>query len=202
MNRLTRPPTPSSVVQENTDKFADKLGSIEDGMTALNNDLSVLADVPGYAGAFMLNNHRFGAGSTYKTIPFNEKYGPEKKAYLSNSRLYLNVGSWSAHFTISTSGGGGVGHGLRARVYDTAGTPVISRYFDWQTPNAGWDQHFAMPIIVTEDGWSLELAYRHNGIWWTLYGGTEKTLVWVERKNIETSNHTVITNPSDGWDIE
>lgn len=202
MHRLNPPPTPSSVVQQNVDKFADKLGSIEDGMTALNDDLSVLADVPGYAGAFLEFNHRFGSGSTYKTIPFNKKYGPEKKAYLSNNRIYLNKGSWSAHFTISTGPGGGVGHGLRARVYNTAGTPVITRYYDYQSPNAGWDMHYALPVIVTQDGWSIELAYRHSGTWWYILGGTEKTILWVERKNLETSNSTIITNPGDGWDIE
>ena len=95
-----------------------------------------------------------------------------------------------------------MGHGLRALVRDHTDTIVMTRFFDWQTPNAGWDQHYAMPIIVTEDGWSIELGYRHNGLWWTLYGGTEKTLIWVERKNIETSNSTIITNPGDGWDIE
>ena len=187
---------------DNTEIFAAKLGEIDDSMTRLNGDMDVLRDVPGYAGAVLANNHRFGAGANYKTIPFNEKYGPEKKAYLQNYRLYLNKGSWSAHFTISTSGGGGVGHGLRALVRDHTDTIVMTRFFDWQTPNAGWDQHYAMPIIVTEDGWSIELGYRHNGLWWTLYGGTEKTLIWVERKNIETSNSTIITNPGDGWDIE
>lgn len=178
---------------------------LSDGMTALNGRLDLLDDVPGYAGGIMTQNRRFGSGSTYKTIPFNSRYGPSKKANLntSNHRMVIETGSWSAHFTISTSGGGGVGHGLRARVRDKNGTEVMTRFFDWQTPNAGWDQHYAMPIIVPPESapWSIELGYRHSGLWWTLYGGTEKTLIWVERKNIDTANSTIIRNPGDGPDV-
>ena len=178
---------------------------IVDGMTSLNGRVDLLDDVPGYAGAVMSHNHRFGSGSSWKTIPFNTRYGPEKKASLdvSTSRMVMERGSWSAHFTISTSGGGGVGHGLRALVRDKNGTEVMTRFFDWQTPNAGWDQHYAMPIIVPPESapWSIELGYRHNGLWWTLYGGTEKTLIWVERKNIDTTNSNIIKDPPNGGDI-
>lgn len=181
------------------------LPRLEDGMTALNGRLDSLDDVPGYAGGIMTQNRRFGNGGVYKKIPFNAPYGPAKKAHLdtSSNRMVLETGSWSAHFTISTSGGGGVGHGLRALVRDKNGTEVMTRYFDWQTPNAGWDQHYAMPIIVPPESapWSIELGYRHSGLWWTLYGGTEKTLIWVERKNIDTANSTIIRNPTDGPDI-
>lgn len=177
------------------------LPRLEDGMTALNGRVNLLNDVPGYAGAFMTQNHRFGSGSTYKRIPFNARYGPEKNASLSSNRLYLSAGSWSAHFTISTSAGvGGIGHGLRARVRNAANVVVIERFFDWQNGGAGWDQHFAMPIIAPESGWSIELGYRHSGGWWTVLGGTEKTLMWVERKNMETENHEVVI-PTDGPDI-
>lgn len=179
---------------------------LEDGMTDLNARIDLLDDVPGYAGAIMTQNRRFGSGSEYKKIPFNSPYGPPKKARLdpSTNRMEIETGSWSAHFTISTSGGGGVGHGLRALVRDKNGTEVMTRFFDWQTPNAGWDQHYAMPIIVPPESapWSIELGYRHNGLWWTLYGGTEKTLIWVERKNIDTANWTIIRDPGDGPDIE
>lgn len=174
---------------------------LSDGMTALNNRIDLLDDVPGYAGAIMTQNHRFGSGSSFKTIPFNAKYGPEKNATLSGNRLYITAGSWSAHFTISTSSGvGGIGHSLRARVRDATGTVAIERFFDWQNGGATWDQHFAMPIVAPESGWSIELAYRHSGGWWTVLGGTEKTLMWVERKNLETENHQVII-PTDGPDI-
>ena len=181
------------------------LTRLADGMTALNSRVELLDDVPGYAGGIMTQNRRFGSGSVYKTIPFNSRYGPSKKAQLntSNHRMVIETGSWSAHFTISTSGGGGVGHGLRALVQDKNGTEVMTRFFDWQTPNAGWDQHYAMPIIVPPESapWSIELGYRHNGLWWTLYGGTEKTLIWVERKNIDTANSGIIRNPGDGPDV-
>ncbi|WP_010541911.1 hypothetical protein [Dietzia alimentaria] len=183
----------------------DPIVRIADGMTALNSRVELLDDVPGYAGGIMTQNRRFGSGATYKTIPFNSRYGPSKKAQLntSNHRMVIETGSWSAHFTISTSGGGGVGHGLRALVRDKNGTEVMTRFFDWQTPNAGWDQHYAMPIIVPPESapWSIELGYRHNGLWWTLYGGTEKTLIWVERKNIDTANSGIIRNPGDGPDV-
>ncbi|WP_010540369.1 hypothetical protein [Dietzia alimentaria] len=179
---------------------------IVDGMTALNGRVDLLDDVPGYAGAVMSHNHRFGSGSSWKTIPFNTRYGPEKKAHLDVGahRMVMETGSWSAHFTISTSGGGGVGHALRALVRDKTGAEVITRRFDWQTPNAGWDQHYAMPIIVPPESapWSVELAYRHSGLWWTIYGGTEKTLLWVERKNLDSDNSGTIKNPPDGADIE
>ena len=174
-------------------------------MTALNSRVELLDDVPGYAGGIMTQNRRFGSGSVYKTIPFNSRYGPSKKAQLntSNHRMVIETGSWSAHFTISTSDGGGVGHGLRALVRDKNDTEVMTRFFDWQTPNAGWDQHYAMPIIVPPESapWSIELGYRHSGLWWTLYGGTEKTLIWVERKNIDTANAGIIRNPGDGPDV-
>lgn len=181
------------------------IARLTDGMTALNSRVELLDDVPGYAGGIMTQNRRFGNGSVYKTIPFNSRYGPSKKAQLntSNHRMVIETGSWSAHFTISTSDGGGVGHGLRALVRDKNGTEVMTRFFDWQTPNAGWDQHYAMPIIVPPESapWSIELGYRHNGLWWTLYGGTEKTLIWVERKNIDTANSGIIRNPGDGPDV-
>lgn len=177
---------------------------IADGMTALNGRLNLLDDVPGYAGAVMARNHRFGVGASYKTIPFSSHYGPQKKAQLdvATNRMVIETGSWSAHFTISTSGGGNVGHGIRARVRDRDGVEVMTRTFDWQT-GAAWDQHFAMPVIVPPESapWSIELGYRHSGLWWTLYGGTEKTLLWVERKNIDTENSGIIRNPPDGEDI-
>lgn len=182
------------------------LPRLEDGMTALNGRVDLLNDVPGYAGAIMLQNHRFGSGSAYKTVPFNEPYGPPKKAHLDTSthRIVIETGSWSAHFTISTSSGsGGIGHGLRALVRDKNGTEMMTRYFDWQNSGATWDQHFGMPIIVPPDSapWSIELGYRHSGLWWSLLGGTEKTVMWVERKNIDTENSTIIRNPGDGPDI-
>lgn len=177
---------------------------IADGMTALNGRLNLLDNVPGYAGAAMARNYRFGAGTAYKKIPFDSDYGPKKKAQLdiATNRMVMETGSWSAHFTISTSGGGNVGHGIRALVRDRDGTEVMTRYFDWQA-GAGWDQHFAMPLIVPPETapWSLELGYRHNGVWWTLFGGTEKTLLWVERKNIDTANSEIIRDPPNGPDI-
>lgn len=184
----------------------EPLPRIEDGMTSLNQRINLLDDVPGYAGAIMTQNRRFGSGSTYKTIPFNSRYGPSKKAQLntSNHRMVLETGSWSAHFTISTgSGNGGIGHGLRALVRDKNGTEVMTRLFDWQNNGSTWDQHYAMPIIVPPESapWSIELGYRHSGVWWTIYGGTEKTLIWVERKNIDTANSGIIRNPGDGPDI-
>ena len=183
---------------------------MSDGMTELNNRVELLDDVPGYAGGFMSRNHRFGAGSTFKKIPFDTKYGPEKKASLdvSTSRMVMENGSWSAHFTISSMSGsaGGVGHGVRALVRDKDGTEVITRFFDYQqSGGAAWSQHYSMPIIVPPDTapWSVELAYRHSiGIgWWSLAGGTEKTLIWVERKNIDTDNNNIIINPPNGPDI-
>lgn len=176
---------------------------LNDGMTALHDRIDLLADVSGYAGAFMTQNHRFGSGGVYKRIPFNKRYGPEKNATVntSNNRIYMAEGSWSAHFTISTSSGtGGIGHGLRAQVRDQTGTVVITRTFDWQNAGATWDQHFAMPIIAPQSGWSIELGYRHSGNWWTILGGTEKTLLWVERKNLDADNHEVV-QPTDGDDI-
>ena len=183
---------------------------ISDGMTALNDRVELLDDVPGYAGAFMLTNRRFGSGSAFKKIPFDAKYGPEKKASLdtTNHVMVLEKGSWSAHFTISSMSGsaGGVGHGVRALVRDKDGTEVITRFFDYQqSGGAAWSQHYSMPIIVPPDTapWSVELAYRHSiGIgWWSLAGGTEKTLIWVERKNIDTDNSNIIINPPNGPDI-
>ena len=183
---------------------------ISDGMTALNDRVELLDDVPGYAGAVMSHNHRFGSGSSWKTIPFNTRYGPEKKASLdvSTSRMVMERGSWSAHFTISSMSGsaGGVGHGVRALVRDKDGTEVLTRIFDYQqSGGAAWSQHYSMPIIVPPDTapWSVELAYRHSiGLgWWSLAGGTEKTLIWVERKNIDTTNSNIIKNPPNGGDI-
>lgn len=180
------------------------LVQMSDGMTDLNGRIDLMANVPGYAGAIMTQNHRFGSGGVYKRIPFNKRYGPEKNATVntSNNRIYMSQGSWSAHFTISTSSGnGGIGHGLRAQVRDENGTVVITRTFDWQNAGATWDQHFAMPIVAPKSGWSIELGYRHSGNWWTILGGTEKTLMWVERKNLDADNHEVV-QPTDGADIE
>lgn len=175
---------------------------ISDGMTALNNNVELLHDVPGYAGAIMLQNHRFGSGSSWKKVPFNGKYGPEKKARLntSNNRMYIDKGSWSCHMTISTGSGGGVGHALRVQVFDQNNSLKITRYYDWQSPNAGWDMHYALPVIATADDWSIEVSYRHSGTWWYVLGGTEKTLLWVERKNMDTANSAIVT-PTDGDDI-
>lgn len=182
------------------------LVAISDGMTALNGRMDLLDDVPGYAGAFMSTNRRFGAGSAFKTIPFDTPYGPEKKAHLdlATHRMVLDTGSWSVHFTIVTAAGagfGGVGHSVRALVRDAQGNAKISRIFDWQADSPEWAQHYAMPVIATEDGWTVEIGYRHNGTWWPMSGGTEKTLLWVERKNIDTDNATVISNPPNGPDV-
>ena len=179
---------------------------ISDGMTALNDRVELLDDVPGYAGGFMSQNHRFGAGTAFKKIPFNTKYGPEKKASLdtTNHVMVLEKGSWSVHLTIVTGaavGFGGVGHSVRALVRDASGVEKIRRIFDWQAGSPEWAQHYAMPVIVTEDGWTVEIGYRHNGSWWPLSGGTEKTLLWVERKNIDTDNNNIIINPPNGPDI-
>lgn len=183
----------------------DPIVRIADGMTDLNERVELMDDVSGYAGTILVDNHRVGTGGSWKVIPFSGKYGPEKNATLdvASHRLYLSEGSWSAHFTISTGSGigiSGIGHGLRAQVYDETGAAVITRRFDWQTGTATWDQHFAMPIIAPVSGWSVELAYRHSGGWWPLLGGTEKTLLWVERKNMDTENHEVIV-PGEGGDI-
>ena len=182
------------------------LAVISDGMTTLNGRVELLDDVPGYAGAYMLNNHRFGSGSSWKTIPFNGKYGPSKKAQLNTSthRMELDKGSWSVHFTVSTGSGTvitGIGHAAQVQVRDHTGAVVITRIFEWQNGGATWDQHFALPVIATEDGWTVEVAYRHSGNWWSLLGGTERTVLWVERKNLDTTNAGTTGPVPDGPDI-
>ena len=76
----------------------DPIVRISDGMTELNGRVELLDDVPGYAGTILVDNHRVGAGSSWKVIPFTGKYGPEKNATLdaASHRLYLSAGSWSA----------------------------------------------------------------------------------------------------------
>lgn len=181
---------------------------LSDGMTELNGRLDLLDDVPGYAGAYMGTNRRFGTGSSYKTIPFDRPYGPAKKAQLntSNHRMVLDKGSWSIHITIVPRGSGSplsftAGHGIRVRVRRASGAVALDRPFDWG--HISWEHatHFAMPIIVTEDGWSVEVGYRHNDVNWSLIGGTDRTLIWVERKNIDTTNSQIETGVPDGPDV-
>lgn len=179
---------------------------LSDGMTALNGRLDLLDDVPGFAGGVMLQNHRF-TGSGLRTIPFNKEYGPAKNAYLdtSNHRMYLSAGSWSCHFTIATGSGSallGVGHRARVTVRNQNNTIQIQREFTWQNNGSSWEQHYAIPIIAPADGWSIQLEYSHSielG-WWSVMGGTGKTLIWVERKNMDSTNWQPF-NASDGPDI-
>lgn len=180
---------------------------ISDGMTELNGRLELLDNVPGYAGALLLQNHRFPSGGL-RTIPFNKEYGPAKNAYLdtSNHRMYLSVGSWSCHFTIATDSGSapaGVGHRARVTVRDQNNTIQIQREFTWQNNGSSWEQHYAIPIIAPVNGWSIQLEYAHSiGLgWWSVMGGTGKTLIWVERKNMDSLNWQPF-NASNGPDIQ
>lgn len=176
---------------------------IQDGMTDLNDKVEVLDDVPGYVGTFMSMNRTFNAGGTWRTIPFDQKYGPEKRGHVDvgSHKIVMDRGSWSAHFTIASGNTTGTGYILRALVRDHNDNLVITRRFDWQSPNLGWDMHYAMPIIATQDGWSIELQFRHTGSRSKLLGGTEKTLMWVERKNLDIANSAIVTDVPDGPDI-
>ena len=183
---------------------AGPLVRLSDGMTALNNRLDLMSDVSGYGGMFMSNNYRFGGGNNYKKLRFDSPYGPPKNVTLdtTNHRIVLAKGTWSVSLLVAMAPINGSGW-VRARIdcYAPGGQLHSRRWLDWRSGPETGSQFHQVPVIAPESGYYVEAWLTHDALWWTVMGGTERTLFFVNRWDVRTTNELENTSPGDGGDV-
>ena len=177
---------------------------LSDGMTALNNRLDLMSDISGYCGAFMSNNYRFGGGNNYKKLRFDSLYGPPKNASLdaANHRIILAKGTWSVSLLTAMAPIDGT-NWVRARIDCRApdGSLHSRRWLDGRSGPQNGTQFHQVPVIAPENGYYIEAHLTHDAWWWTVMGGTERTLLFVNRWDIRTTNDFENTSPGNGGDV-
>ena len=177
---------------------------LSDGMTELNQRLDLMEDVSGYCGAFMSNNYRFEGGNNYKKLRFDTLYGPPKNASLdaANHRIVLAKGTWSVSLLTAMRAIDGTGW-VRARIDCRApdGSLHSRRWLDSRSGPQNGSQFHQVPVIAPENGYYVEAWLTHNALWWTVLGGTERTLLFVNRWDIRTDNDFENAAPGEGGDV-
>ena len=183
---------------------AGPLVRLSDGMTALNNRLDLMSDVSGYCGAFMSNNYRFEGGNNYKKLRFDSLYGPPKNASLdaANHRIVLAKGTWSVSLLTAMSPIDATTW-VRARIDCRApdGSLHSRRWLDGRSGPQNGTQFHQVPVIARENGYYIEAHLTHDAWWWTVMGGTERTLLFVNRWDIRTTNDFENRSPGNGGDV-
>lgn len=177
---------------------------ISDGMTGIVNRIDVMEKVSGYGGMFMTKNYRYGSGSEFRKIKFDGEYGPPKNTIVdtANNRIYLAQGTWSVSLHVATGpGSGGTTSRGRIDVYYPDGTLLSRRSLDWASSGSGTTAFHQVPVVTTEPGCYVEAWYTHTGLWWTVLGGTERTLMFVNRWDIDTDNAVSMPEVPDGGDV-
>lgn len=176
---------------------------ISDGMTELNGRLDLMENVSGYGGMIISKNYRFAGGSTFKKIPFDREYGPPKNVVYDkvNNRIILAKGTWNVSLLVSMSNGNGNPViNARINVYKPDGSLYSRRWLKWESQPEGSAFH-QVPVIAPESGYYVEVDLTHSALWWHVLGGTERTLLFVNRWDVATTNDAELTNPPDGGDI-
>lgn len=177
---------------------------LSDGMTALNNRLDLMSDVSGYCGAFMSNNYRFEGGNNYKKLRFDSLYGPPKNASLdaANHRIVLAKGTWSVSLLTAMSPIDATTW-VRAHIDCRApdGSLHSRRWLDGRSGPQNGTQFHQVPVIARENGYYIEAHLTHDAWWWTVMGGTERTLLFVNRWDIRTTNDFENRTPGNGGDV-
>lgn len=177
---------------------------ISDGMTGLNNRLDLMDDVSGYGGMIMSKNWRYNGGDTYKKVKFDTPYGPPKNVVYdgANHRIILAKGTWNVSLLLATSPiNGAVWTRVRLDTYTPKGVLHTRKWLDWQSGPQNHTAFHQVPVICETDGYYVEAWFTHNGLWWTIFGGTERTLMYVNRWDVRTENNPNIPSPPDGGDV-
>lgn len=182
---------------------------LSDGMTELNNRVDLMADVSGYGGMILSNNHRVYGGNDYKVVPFNTPYGPSTKSVAldtANHRIYLARGTWSVSMLLAVPQAGITGGPTWFRATITAyrpnGTEYLNQWLDWRSGENPHGYYAQVPLIVPDDsGYYVQIRFTHNTGNWRIFGGTDRSKFWVNRWDLRTDDNNMIINPPDGPDV-
>ena len=188
--------------------FGSPAQRLSDGMTELNNRVDLMNDISGYCGMFMTKNWTYVGGNRYRKLRFDAPYGPPKSATpdVENNRIVLTKGTWSVSLHVATAAVIMIIPGelwIRARidVYRPDGTLYSRRWLDWHAHGRPQTAFHQVPVVAPEDGYYVEAWVANNADWMDFSGGTERTLIFVNRWDLRTDNDAHLPSPPDGGTV-
>lgn len=189
------PSTPFEVAEQ----VAGKVVELQDGMTELNDRVDLMSEVSGYGGMVMSKSVRMKVND-YRRVPFDLQYGPPKNTTVDtvNNRIYLAKGTWSISWIIamqqSDLGNTEIWNRPRIDVFSPDGSLYTRRWLDHASMRYP-DAAFFQTIVVTPDAGYYTEAWFTADAFRVLYGGTDRSVFWANRWDINSDNAPSVVDP-------
>lgn len=213
-NRMRSPAAPSFAsqrdgvwghVQDMIDMMTGNYGGTKppfvDGQLALNDRLDLLTDVSGYCSTYQDRNWRVGGGT--RKIPFGKQLGPYKNAHPGDDGIYLDApGTWRIDATATVGGGSGSGAcRFIISVRDPDGEIYSEQWLDASYMSTSRTWAWNTTVVIPGTGYHVRVYWGHPALWWTLYGGTHRSRLSVNRWDMNTGDFVPDTDVPDGGNL-
>ncbi|WP_378733661.1 hypothetical protein [Nocardia brasiliensis] len=182
------------------DNLAELADTVRDGQADMGNRLDLLESVSGYQSLFMGNSWNV-LGGKWVTLPFDEQLGPSKGAekFLNGIR-FKSKGLWrsDAHVTFAPApadwGGGATPAAVLVEVKQVGDNKTFTAHeYDIVITQLGAETAaFSHTFVIpADDAYYVTVSVYHPKNSATVYGGTLRSALSVNRWDLGTDNPVV-----------
>lgn len=189
------------------DEFGNRLDRFRDSQLDMIDRLDLLEGVIGYCSLWMSKNWEL-AGGAFRRLPFDSQLGPRKGTELAQDGIKLSAkGLWriDAHLTWypAPSGWGQSNTPAASKivvVYADTGSVYSEKEFDGViTPYGSETSAFSHTLVIPDDGaFVVQLHAGHPKDFHSVYGGTVKSALSVNKWDSNTANNVLAPTVPDG----
>lgn len=182
----------------------ERVGDAETRLDEYSDRLDLLDQVSGFASMYLTKNWRVAGSGKLIALPFDGQVGPAKRCTPESGDIRLEKGTWTASALVEFTGYT-IGSGTAAvyiQVDDPHGTQYTRKRLAFFLAAGNTQSAFLQNTFVTpESGYTVRVFVAHSGTWTTVYGGTVRSMLTVNRWDIDVSNAVVDPDVPDGGDL-
>lgn len=179
---------------------------VVDGQLEIQDRVDLMGQVSGYCRTYQ--SARWNVAGSKTQIPMDARLGPSKNAHEGDGGIYLDApGTWRIDAQITSTTGIIVGNShlwsqLYIEVYDPSNALYSRQRVDGVLrSNRDITILANTTVVIPDPGYHVRVYWAHAATRWSLYGGTHRSLLSVNRWDIDTGNFFRDEDVPNGGDL-